>query len=108
MPTSPEQRILDEAQAALDRDEYESALDLVNKALESSPNSSTAFTLRGQVLSSQDDWGNKDWFLADFTRAIQLDPDNAEAYHGRGKRIPCYRLHGSGHRRSIKGYRTQA
>ena len=46
------------------------------------PHDATAFISQGNEKRNR---GNYDGAIADFDRAIEIDPDNAGAYHGRGE-----------------------
>jgi tetratricopeptide (TPR) repeat protein len=63
-----------------EKNNYQQALDVFNKALEADPNSAAAYA--GRCLSKRglnDNAGAS----ADCDRALQLDPNNADAYRGR-------------------------
>lgn len=61
--------------------DYNSALDLANKAISMNPNNIEAYILRGNAYQEFENHGQA---IADFSKVIQLDKKNAEAYILRG------------------------
>jgi predicted negative regulator of RcsB-dependent stress response len=57
---------------------YDKALESVNASIEKSP-TAAAYALRGDILAAQ---GKCSEALADFDKALQLDPQNARAVEG--------------------------
>lgn len=70
-----------QAQAQIDREEYDNAIATLNQALNLNPNYSEAYALRG---FAQARLGKGSAALADSEQAIRLDPENARSYLVRG------------------------
>lgn len=61
--------------------DYDRAVQDVNKVIETMPSLSAAYSIRGQINASK---GEHDAALADVNKAVQLDAKNADAYRIRG------------------------
>ncbi len=78
---SKNQAYLELAYESIVIEDYHSAIENFNKAIEVDPESVEAYNMRGLVLGIMGDYSSA---LADFNRSIQIDPNNAEAYKSRG------------------------
>ena len=82
VPTLDAKFYYEVALAYFDKDDFESAITNLDRAIESNPEYADAFYKRGHAYTNKDDY---DKALADFNRAIELKPDHANAYYRRGK-----------------------
>jgi type IV pilus assembly protein PilF len=83
-PADPERRArvrLELASAYFERGQAKTALDEVNVALQAKPDLPEAYNLRGLVYASLGDAPNAE---ADFRRALQLKPNDADTMHNYG------------------------
>jgi tetratricopeptide (TPR) repeat protein len=66
----------------LQRGEFDQAILLLNKSLESNPKYAAAYETRGVIYSRREQY---DQAIADFNKALDIDPSFAEAYFSRGR-----------------------
>ncbi|MFH1227874.1 MAG: tetratricopeptide repeat protein [Planctomycetota bacterium] len=88
----------DRGSAYANNNDFDQAIANFNKAIELNPKYATAYYNRGLVYqnidraitfltklgSAYDDKGDLDQAIADYTKAIELNPNYANAYHNRG------------------------
>jgi Flp pilus assembly protein TadD len=70
-----------EAMAEFNDNNYGRCVELFNQILEDSPDFTLGFMSRGSAWMKLD---KIDDAVSDFTRVLQMDPNNARAYHLRG------------------------
>ncbi len=68
--------------AYLQRRQFEQAILLLNKSLETNPKYAAAYETRGTIYSHREQY---DQAISDFNRALEIDPGFAEAYLSRGR-----------------------
>ena len=69
------------AKVNYEQEQYQEALENLNKAIEYNPDFANAYNLRGQVRFKTGKHGDA---LNDYSKAIEINPDYAEAYYNRG------------------------
>jgi tetratricopeptide (TPR) repeat protein len=67
--------------AYLQKREFDQAILLLNKSLETNPKYAAAYETRGVIYSRRE---QHDQAIADFNKALEIDPSFAEAYFSRG------------------------
>ena len=72
---------LSKAQKAIDQENYDKALQEVERAIEAAPNFPGTYHLQATIYVKMDEY---DQALAAYKRVIELDPERAEAYFDRG------------------------
>ena len=72
---------LEEAGRFFEKDDYNSAINLCNQAIELNPNNEFAYILRGAFYEI---FQNYQQAISDYNQAIKLNPNFAEAYNNRG------------------------
>ena len=75
------QDLMARAQSLVDRAEYSNLLELSTRIITAYPASSEAYRYRGLAKRNLKDMGGA---IADYDRAIKLDPSNVRAWRGRG------------------------
>ena len=65
----------------LQRRQFDQAILLLNKSLETNPNHAAAYETRGAIYSRREQY---DQAISDFSRALEIDPGFGEAYFSRG------------------------
>ena len=70
--------LINKAQAAYNRGDAPVALELANKAVAVAPSNPQAYWVRGRIYSAQAEHTKA---IADFDKALQLEPRGAELYH---------------------------
>jgi len=73
---------LEEARRLFGRAEYEEVINLCTQTIAAHPEAAAAYVLRGATHTSKNDL---DRAAADFEKGIELSPDYASAYTGRGR-----------------------
>jgi len=68
--------------AYLQRRQFDQAILLLNKSLETNPKHAAAYGTRGAIYSRREQY---DQAMSDFNRALEIDPGFAEAYFSRGR-----------------------
>ncbi len=68
--------------AYLQRRQFDQAILLLGKSLETNPKYAPAYETRGAIYSRREQY---DQAISDFNRALEIDPGFAEAYFSRGK-----------------------
>jgi hypothetical protein len=68
--------------AYLQRRQFDQAILLLNKSLETNPKYAAAYETRGTIYSHRQQY---DQAISDFNRALEIDPGFAEAYLSRGR-----------------------
>jgi tetratricopeptide (TPR) repeat protein len=68
--------------AYLRRQQFDQAILLLSKSLETNPKYAAAYETRGGIYSSREQY---DQAISDFNRAVEIDPGFAEAYFSRGR-----------------------
>jgi len=68
--------------AYLQRRQFDQAILLLSKSLETNPKYAVAYETRGAIYSRREQY---DQAISDFNRALEIDPGFAEAYFSRGK-----------------------
>ena len=68
---------LEKASSLFKTAKFQESLEASDKAIALNPQSSSAFSLRGLVYERM---GKKDQAIGDFTKAIELNPNDFEAY----------------------------
>jgi tetratricopeptide (TPR) repeat protein len=68
--------------AYLQRRQFDQAILLLNKSLETNPKYAAAYEIRGTIYSSREQY---DQAISDFNRALEIDPGFAEAYFRRSR-----------------------
>ncbi len=68
--------------ACLQRREFERAISLLNKCLETNPNYAAAYETRGVLYSRREEY---DQAISDFSKALEIDPRSAGAYFNRSR-----------------------
>ena len=68
--------------AYLQKREFDRAILLLNKSLETNPRYAEAYETRGVVYSRREQY---DQAIADFNKALEIDPSFAEAHFSRGR-----------------------
>jgi len=68
--------------AYLQRRQFDQAILLLSKSLETDPKYAVAYETRGAIYSRREQY---DQAISDFNRALEIDPGFAEAYFSRGK-----------------------
>jgi tetratricopeptide (TPR) repeat protein len=76
------QTMIDQALQAQQQKDYSRAIDLVDKILAEDPANFIAFNLRGSAFM---ELGETDKALADYTRAVELEPLFAHSLYNRGR-----------------------
>lgn len=74
--------VVEEAESAYNQQQYESALELINKAIEQEPHNPFAYNTRGNIYAALNQF---DEAKIDYDQAIALDPGLAEPYYNRGR-----------------------
>ena len=72
---------LSKAQEAIDQEDYDKALQEVDRAIKAAPNFPDVYHLRATIYLKMDKY---DQALAAYKRVLELDPERAEAYIDRG------------------------
>ncbi|RMF63231.1 MAG: tetratricopeptide repeat protein [Bacteroidetes bacterium] len=80
-PSPEAQRLIRQAQEALERGHYAAGLDLANRAIEQAPASPVPYLLRGRLAF---ELGRLDQARADYERVLALAPDYEGAWHNLG------------------------
>ena len=73
--------LIDFGESAIEKEEYEEALEYSSRAIQKDPNRIQAYNLRGRAYTSLERY---DQALEDFTEAENIYPDDAETYFNRG------------------------
>jgi len=73
--------------AYLQKREFDQAILLLNKSLETNPKYAAAYETRGVLYSRREEYGQA---ISDFNKALEIDPSFAEAYFSRG-RAYCFK-----------------
>jgi len=68
--------------AYLQRRQYDQAILLLNRSVETNPKYAAAYETRGTIYSYREQYGQA---ISDFNRALEIDPGFAEAYLSRGR-----------------------
>ena len=76
-----EQQYIDAGKAEYNRGNYDAAIYLFNKAIDSDPDNEYLYNDRGLCYLAL---GEIDTAILDFSKAIELEPDCVEAYYNRG------------------------
>ncbi|MBI4708125.1 MAG: tetratricopeptide repeat protein [Candidatus Omnitrophica bacterium] len=76
----PENKMLEQAKAYLEKGEYEQSISLLNSLIEQNPKNAEAFNYRGFDYYRKDDYKQA---VKDFTEAIRLNPKYTDAYYNR-------------------------
>ena len=80
-PATPAEKALSRAMAAIDKEQFDAALEALDEAIRLDPKLAEAYEARGWIYSERD---QHDKALADYDRAIALQPQNARAWCSRG------------------------
>ena len=68
--------------AYLQKREFDEAILLLNKSLETNPKYAAAYETRGVIYSRREQY---DQAISDFNKALEIDPSLAEAYFNQGR-----------------------
>ncbi|MBI1902102.1 MAG: tetratricopeptide repeat protein [Planctomycetia bacterium] len=78
--------LVKEAREAAANQDYDRAIQLASDAIQANPKFAVAFRLRGSIFATQRKHKEA---LADFTRLVELEPQNADHYDRRGSALFC-------------------
>src|SRR3989442_13214043 len=82
VPTPSEaDSLINKAQSAYNRGDAPIALELANKAVAAAPSNPQSYWVRGRIYAAQADHSKA---IADYDKALQLEPRGAELYNLRG------------------------